>query len=68
MCLCGGNVHDDGATVVKKIENHIGVKLARDFVAEPAREKGEKESKIGVFWDAMRERPSFKKIYAEGLY
>jgi len=69
VSLCGGNINDDGSTVVMKIEDHIGgVKLARDFVAEPAREKGEKQSKIGVFWDAMRERPSFKKIYKEGLY
>ena len=70
MCLCGGNANDDGGTVVKKIEDHIqgGLKLTRDFVVEPARGDGEKQSKVGAFWDAMRERPSWKKIYGEGLY
>jgi len=67
--LCGGKANDDGATVVKKIEEHIGgLKLARDFVFEPARGKGEKQSKLAAFWDAIRERPSWKKIYGEGLY
>jgi hypothetical protein len=69
VSLCGGDINDDGATVVKKIEDHIGgLKLVRDFVVEPARGDGEKQSKVGAFWDAMRERPSWKKIYGEGLY
>jgi hypothetical protein len=69
VCLCGGNVNDDGATIVKMLEDYIGgVKLARDFVVEPARGKGEKQSKLGAFWDVMRERPSWKKIYEDGLY
>jgi hypothetical protein len=67
--LCGGDGNDDGATVVKKIEEQIGgVKLARDFVVEPARGKGERQNKVGAFWDAIRERPGWKKIYGQGLF
>lgn len=68
MTLCGGNGNEDGATVVKKIEEKVGVKLARDFVVEPGRGKGEKQSKLGAFWDGIRERMSWKKIYDGGVY
>ena len=53
---------------MKRIEEKVGVKLARDFVVEPGRGKGEKQSKLGVFWDGIRERVSWKKIYEGGVY
>jgi hypothetical protein len=69
VCLCGGNGNEDGGRVVKKIEEHIGgLQVARDFVAEPARGKGEKQSKLGAFWDGIRERASWQTIYGQGLY
>jgi len=48
IVLCGGNEEESGEEAVKKIEERIGIKIG---------------SKIGVFWEAIRERESFKKIY-----
>ena len=71
--LCGGTPNDDGNTIVKKLEEHIGggFKLPREYLSELARRenpKPEKQAKIGAFWDAVRERPSWKKVYGGGLY
>jgi len=70
--LAGGTASDDGNTIVKKLEDHIGVgfKLPRDFVADQAKRDGgkDKQSKVAAFWDAVRERPSWRKVYAEGLF
>lgn len=71
--LAGGSGSDNGNTVVGKLEKHIGggFKLERDFITEQERqEKGnsEKASKLGAFWDELRERKSWKKVYGEGLY
>lgn len=66
--LCGGEGSDDGKTVVKKIEGQTGVKLPRDFLTRREAAQAEKETKLGAFWDVIRERPSWRKIYGEGLY
>jgi len=68
--LCGGEAIDDGKTIVKKIEEHVGggLKIPRDFLTRREDAKAEKESKLGAFWDAIRDRPSWRKIYGEGLY
>ncbi|KAJ3506893.1 hypothetical protein NLJ89_g6613 [Agrocybe chaxingu] len=71
--LAGGTASDDGATVVRKVEEHIGggFRLARDFLSEQAtREnlKEEKKAKVAAFWDAIRERASWRKIYGDGLF
>ncbi|KAH9486955.1 hypothetical protein JR316_0001021 [Psilocybe cubensis] len=71
--LAGGQSSDDGETIARKLEGHIGggFRFARDFITEQARrEKAavEKGSKVGAFWDALRERASWKKVYREGLF
>ncbi|TCD71561.1 hypothetical protein EIP91_008942 [Steccherinum ochraceum] len=78
--LAGGTVSDDGDTITKKLEAHIGgsFKLPEDFnVAEARRRAGlpagsaqptDSQSRIAAFWDAMKERPSWKKVYADGLH
>lgn len=66
--LSGGTKDDSGETVVLKLEEYIGggFVVPRDFTADQVRY--EKQTKIGVFWDTVRERPAWKKVYAEELY
>ncbi|KAH8100689.1 hypothetical protein BXZ70DRAFT_938333 [Cristinia sonorae] len=78
--LTGAVAADDGNTVTKKLEAHIGdgFKLPDDFsVAEARRRAGlpsgnaqptDVQSRIAAFWDAIKERPSWKKVYADGLH
>lgn len=71
--LAGGTKNDDGETIVLKLEKYIGggFVIPRNFLAEQVRHenvKHEKQTKIGVFWDAVRERPGWKKVYGDGLY
>jgi hypothetical protein len=70
--LAGGNATDDGCTAVGKLEGHVagGFMLPKDAqVGErmPA-DKIRRESKLVIFWDAMKERASWRKIYGTGLY
>lgn len=78
--LCGATASEDGAKVVGKIEAHVGdnLTLPKDFSVGEARrraglpatniESSEHQSKLAAFWDSMRERPSWKKVYREGLH
>ena len=78
--LSGATASDDGNTAVAKIEAHVGdgFSLVREFsVAEARRRAGipvtgveptERQSKLAAFWDAVKERPSWKKVYGEGLH
>jgi len=78
--LAGAAASDDGDTVTKKLEAHIGgaFKLPDDFsVAEARRRAGlpagtaqptDRQSRVAAFWDAMKERSSWKKVYADGLH
>lgn len=78
--LSGAVASDDGNTAVGKIELHIGggFSLPKDFtVAEARRRAGlaatnldstERQNKLAAFWDVMKERPSWKKVYANGLH
>ena len=78
--LAGATASDNGNTIVKKLEAHIGgtFKLPEDFaVAEARRRAGlpagnvlptDRQTRIAAFWDAMKERPSWKKVYANGLH
>jgi hypothetical protein len=61
----GGTSSDDGRTVVKKIEEHFGDVLV---VPKDHQVGGRKDSKLAMFWDAIKERPSWKKIYKTGLF
>ena len=68
--LAGATASDDGNTVTKKLETHVGggFKLPEDFnVAEARRRAGlpngnatptDRQSRVAAFWDAVKERPS----------
>ncbi|KAG7099184.1 hypothetical protein E1B28_001053 [Marasmius oreades] len=71
--LAGATTSDDGSSAIEKIEKHVGngfsltrVNLPVDLMklegARPA-----SRSKLAAFWDVVKERPSWKKIYADGL-
>ncbi|CDO71605.1 hypothetical protein BN946_scf184911.g75 [Trametes cinnabarina] len=78
--LVGANADEDGNTVIGRIEAHVGdgFNLPKDFsVAEARRRAGlaasnvdstERQSKLAAFWDAIKERASWKKVYANGLH
>lgn len=71
--LAGGTKDDNGEIIIVKLEEYIGggLVIPRDFLAEQVRRenaKDEKQTKIGAFWDAVRERPGWKKVYGNGLY
>ncbi|EMD42081.1 hypothetical protein CERSUDRAFT_110630 [Gelatoporia subvermispora B] len=78
--ISGATAVDDGNTVVRKIEAHVGqgLTLPRDLsMAEARRRIGvpavesdadEQQARLAAFWDAIRERPSWKKVYANGLH
>lgn len=78
--LVGAQVADDGNTVVSKVEGHVGdsFNLPKDFsVAEARRRAGlpavnvpatERQARLAAFWDAIKERPSWKKVYRDELH
>lgn len=70
VMLVGGTKDDNGETIVVKLEEYIGggFMILRDFPADQIRPGNGKQTKIGAFWDATRERPGWKKVYADGLY
>jgi glutathione S-transferase len=80
IMLSGGQASDDGNTIVSKLEAHIGdsFSLPKDFsVAEARRRAGlpannipasERQARLAAFWDAIKERPSWKKVYVDGLH
>jgi hypothetical protein len=62
--LAGGTAEDDGNAAVAKLETHIG----NGFVLPKDIQADSQQSKLGAFWDAVKERPSWKKVYGKGLY
>ncbi|KIK07019.1 hypothetical protein K443DRAFT_236026 [Laccaria amethystina LaAM-08-1] len=71
--LSGGTPEDDGRTIVKKLEEHIGdgFALPKEHVKEVARRERlghDHEAKLGAFWDALKERESWKKVYQRELF
>ena len=80
VSLAGGTLTDDGTSAIAKLEAHVGdgFALVKDFsVAEARRRAGlpvtdpeskERQNRLAAFWDAVRERPSFKKVYKDGLH
>ncbi|EJD04111.1 uncharacterized protein FOMMEDRAFT_140176 [Fomitiporia mediterranea MF3/22] len=80
--LCDGLTSDDGDTIVAKIETRIGggFTLPKDFqsvasptpnqVPDPSLEitPGAKRVKLAAFWDEMKQRSSWKKVYGESLF
>ncbi|KAK0506204.1 hypothetical protein EDD18DRAFT_22396 [Armillaria luteobubalina] len=55
--LAGGAMTDDGSAVVEKLHHHVGTEF-----------KLGQKARLSEYWDAMKERPSWKKVYAEGLH
>ena len=78
--LSGATATDDGNTAIAKIEAHVGgdFELPKDFsIVEARRRAGlppanvlpeDRQNRFAAFWDAIKERPSWKKVYAEGLH
>ena len=78
--LCDGTAADGGDAIIAKIETRIGSGfiLPRDFTsnaapdmaADPALEitPGAKRAKLAAFWDEMKGRSSWQKVYGNGLF
>ncbi len=71
--LSGGSFSEDGNTAIAKLESRVGngFKLPQDYhLSELQRQEGVSaatQSKLAAFWDAVRERASWKKVYGNGL-
>ncbi|KAF7339491.1 Glycosyltransferase family 31 protein [Mycena sanguinolenta] len=63
VMLAGGSAEQDGSTVIGKLEKHLGgdLVLPKDFQDADSRKDGAATSKLAAYWDAMRERASWKK-------
>ena len=78
--LSPGYAADSGDTVITKIEQRIGDQFAlpKDFAqiaspelgADPSLQitPGAKRVKLAVFWDEMKGRASWMKVYRDGLH
>jgi glutathione S-transferase len=78
--LSGAEFGDTGPVAVAKIEARIGsgFALPRDFEGMPETQRTPtvgndaphvvKQARLAAFWDAMRERPSWQKVYGSGLH
>ncbi|KZT30562.1 hypothetical protein NEOLEDRAFT_1185967 [Neolentinus lepideus HHB14362 ss-1] len=74
--LAGGDTNCEGDVAIGKLEKHVGngFALPKDLQWTPPQRDNSSEvkpvvqSKLAAFWDAVRERPSWKKVYANGLY
>ncbi|KAG1749965.1 uncharacterized protein EDB91DRAFT_1235415 [Suillus paluster] len=67
--LAGGSPSDDGDVAIKKVEKHIGngFVFPEDFLSSAfspfTEEKPVARSKLAAFWDAMKTRSSWKRVY-----
>lgn len=69
--LAGATAEDDGRTAIEKLEKRIGEEELLPHEVKwngLEREGGESQSKLSAFWDLVKERPSWKKIYGAGLH
>jgi glutathione S-transferase len=55
--LAGGSAGDDGKTTVQKLGEAIGEERVE-----------ERRTKIGTYWDQVRERESWKKVYGAVVF
>ncbi|KAG2150031.1 hypothetical protein BD769DRAFT_1624570 [Suillus cothurnatus] len=68
--LAGGSPFDDGDVAIKRVEKRIGngFVFPEDFLSSTfspfTEEKAVARSKLAAFWDAMKSRSSWKKVYA----
>ncbi|KAJ6519794.1 hypothetical protein C8R45DRAFT_1119123 [Mycena sanguinolenta] len=66
VMLAGGSAEEDGSTAIGKVEQHLGgdLVLPKDFQGGDLRQKDSAAvSKLAAYWDAMKERASWKKVY-----
>ena len=70
MALAGGEAGDDGKTVVEKLEKYIGAGavLPRDYKSTDVTRRGEKQAKLEAYWEGLKERASWQKLYLSGLF
>ncbi|KII86468.1 hypothetical protein PLICRDRAFT_144201 [Plicaturopsis crispa FD-325 SS-3] len=70
VALSGGDASDDGATAIGKLEAHAGIALPKDAAVQDSAQRPDapQQSKLAVFWTAVKEKPSWQKVYSEGLY
>lgn len=67
--LAGGSPSDDGDIAIKRVEKHIGNEFVfpKDFLSSAfspfTEEKAVARSKLAAFWDAMKSRSSWNKVY-----
>jgi len=79
--LTGGLPADDGNTIVAKIESRLKCTFTQDISVVQARRRagldaggplptdsGQRQSRLAALWDSVKERDSWKKVYANGLY
>ncbi|EIN13777.1 hypothetical protein PUNSTDRAFT_79578 [Punctularia strigosozonata HHB-11173 SS5] len=82
--LVGSSVGDQGPLAIAKLESQVApdgsLGLPKDFAVLPPQNTPTLDStpsdsrppvkvnKLAAFWDAIRERPSWAKIYEEGLH
>ncbi|SJL05637.1 uncharacterized protein ARMOST_08983 [Armillaria ostoyae] len=55
--LAGGAMTDDGSGAVARLQHHVGTEF-----------KLGQKGRLSEYWEAMKERSSWKKVYAEGLH
>ncbi|EEB96612.1 hypothetical protein MPER_04226 [Moniliophthora perniciosa FA553] len=71
--LAGASAADDGNAVIEKVEKHVGGGYTIPRVVLPVdlmRMEGDRpvsRSKLAALWDTLKERQSWKKVYAQGL-
>ncbi|KAJ4002338.1 hypothetical protein F5050DRAFT_1716974 [Lentinula boryana] len=68
ILLAGGDANDNGNVAIEKLGKHIGssLVLSKVVASEAPRTDAERTSartKLGLYWDTVRERPSWKKVY-----
>ncbi|KAF9651869.1 hypothetical protein BDM02DRAFT_3138197 [Thelephora ganbajun] len=80
--ICGGLPSDDGNGVIEKIEGLVDAQFAKDIsivearrraglgpaTIQPSTDKSLRQSKLAAFWETIKERPSWKKVYEAGLH
>jgi hypothetical protein len=70
--VSGGSSADDGTTAIAKLGAHIGpgFALPRNFVSQESGADGLRpnaQNKLAAFWNVIKQRTSWKKLYRDGL-
>lgn len=79
--LTSGLPTDDGNTIVAKIESRLKCTFAQDISIVEARRRAGldpgtgttqtdgtlRQSRLAALWDSLRERESWKSVYADGF-